>query len=84
MIDLSGFGAKIRTGINPPPSVGDEIRVQFRYELKPVEVVARVVRVTRLGPRSEIAVEFMHVEPGVRAELHSLSKRGPSGRAGAA
>ena len=84
VIDLSGFGARIRTSINPPPAMGDEIRVQFRYALRPLNLAARVVRVTRLGPRSEIAVEFLDVEPGIRAELHGLSKRTPEGRAGAA
>jgi len=84
VIDLSGFGAKIRTSVNPPPAVGDEIQVKFRHALRPLNLAARVVRVTRLGPRSEVAVEFLDVEPGIRAELHGLAKRGAGGSAGAA
>lgn len=76
VLDLSGFGAKIRTTTVPPPSVGQELKIHFRHAQQPVTVVARVVRVVRLGSRSEVAVEFVDVEPAARAALHGLARRG--------
>lgn len=80
IVDLSGFGARIRCEENPRASVGQVLQLTLRSPRRPMRVMSDVVRVSRLGRRIEIGVRFLALEPGIRAELHELA-RGETRRA---
>ena len=74
IVDLSGFGARIRCEDNPRVSVGQVLQLTLRSPRRPMQVMSEVVRVSRLGRRTEIAVRFLALQPGIRAELHQLAR----------
>ena len=77
VVELSGFGARVKCKGKPELEVGQTVRLTLRSPHAAMMLMSEVEKIRRAGSdRFEIALRFLEVKPATQAALNDLARKG--------